>query len=104
MGQLSVHPRARADLDNIADFIATGSIDAALRFYDAARRAFRLLADMPGLGTGRPSQNPSLRDLRTWPIKGFRNYLVCYLRLADGIEVLRVLHGARDLAQIFELA
>jgi len=33
---LIVHDRAKTDLDNIADYIADDSIDAALRFYQAA--------------------------------------------------------------------
>ena len=37
-------------------------------------------------------------DLRFWPIKRYRNYLVMYRPLDDGVEIIRVLHGARDLA------
>jgi plasmid stabilization system protein ParE len=47
---LIVHDRAKTDLDNIADYIADDSIDAALRFYQAAREAFNRLADFPGSG------------------------------------------------------
>ena len=50
MGRLVVHDRARADLDEIADYIARDDLDAAIRFYDAARRALRFLSDFPGAG------------------------------------------------------
>jgi toxin ParE1/3/4 len=36
--------------------------------------------------------------LRSWPLD---NYLIFYKPLPDGIEVLRVLHGARDLPPFF---
>lgn len=101
MPRLIVRERAKADVDDIADFIATGSIDAALRFYQAARDAFNLLAEFPGAGGRTAMADPDFAELRTWPITGFRNYLVCYLPRADGVEVLRVIHGARDVYRVF---
>ena len=47
MPRLIVHDRAKADLDEIAEYIALDSIDAALRFYAAAQSAFNRLADLP---------------------------------------------------------
>jgi toxin ParE1/3/4 len=35
-----------------------------------------------------------------WRIKNFRDYLVFYLVQDEQIEILRVLHGARDLEGI----
>jgi plasmid stabilization system protein ParE len=101
MPRLIVHDRAKADLDEIADYIALDSIDAALRFYAAAQSAFNCLADFPGAGAPHPTGNPLFDTLRIWPITGFRNYLVCYLPLADGAEVLRVIHAARDVNRVF---
>jgi plasmid stabilization system protein ParE len=48
MPRLIVHDRAKADLDEIADYIAIDSFDSALRFYQTAREAFERLADFPG--------------------------------------------------------
>jgi toxin ParE1/3/4 len=101
MPRLLVHDRARTDVDDIADFIATGSIDAALRFYQATQDAFNLLADFPGAGARQSVPDPAFAELRIWPITGFRNYLVCYFPLPDGVEVLRVVHGARDVNRVF---
>ena len=98
MPRVSVHERAREDVDEIAAYIARDNLDAALRFYDAAESAFELLARMPGAG---PVVDPPIAnapDLRFWPIARYRNYLVLYVPLSDGIDVLRVLHGARDIA------
>jgi toxin ParE1/3/4 len=35
--------------------------------------------------------------LRVWPVPGFDRHLVFYVERADYIDVLRVLHGARDI-------
>jgi toxin ParE1/3/4 len=101
MGRIVVHDRAKADLDEIADYIARGSVDAALRFYDAARRTFDMIADFPGAGTAHPiAGRPELATLRTWPIRKFRDYVACYVLGAGGPEVVRVLHGARDVDRV----
>ena len=55
------------------------------------------LAEMPGLGSRRDFSNPILVDIRSWIIKGFPNHLIFYRPTTRGIEVVRVLHGARDL-------
>jgi plasmid stabilization system protein ParE len=34
-------------------------------------------------------------------VKGFESYLVFYLPLEAGIDVVRVLHGARDIDRVF---
>jgi toxin ParE1/3/4 len=52
---------------------------------------------MPGLGTGYEPGEPIFADLRVAPVSRFKRYLVFYRPLAGGIEVLRVLHGARDV-------
>src|SRR4051812_29205837 len=104
MGQrrLLVRDIARDDVDEIARYIAQDKLDAALRFYDAAEAAFDLLASVAGAG---PRVEPSIDlvpDLRFWPIKRYRNYLVLYRPLPDGVEILRVVHGARDLPGLFQ--
>jgi toxin ParE1/3/4 len=102
MPRLIVHDRAEADLDQIADYIAADSIDAALRFLQAARQAFQMLSEFPGAGAPHPTDNPMFANLRIWPITGFRNFLVCYLRVPEGAQVLRVIHGARDVDRVFK--
>jgi toxin ParE1/3/4 len=44
------------------------------------------------------SKNIDLQGVRWFPVKGFPKVLVFYRPLNDGVEVLRVLHGAQDLA------
>jgi toxin ParE1/3/4 len=99
MPRLIVHDEAELDINGIGDHIAADSFDSAIRFVRAARKACWFLAEFPGAGGSHPTG--SYPQLRTWPITGFRNYLVCYLPLADGAEVLRVIHAAQDVDRVF---
>jgi toxin ParE1/3/4 len=62
-----------------------------------SQATFSTLAEMPGIGSTYENDNPALADLRFIPITRFRNHLVFYRSSAHGIEIVRVLHGARDL-------
>jgi toxin ParE1/3/4 len=88
---------AETEIDQIAKFIARDNLDAAIRFYEAVDDTCKLLSWMPKLGKCRVARDPSLRDLRSWSIKKFTDYLIFYLPRKDGIEVLHVVHGSRDL-------
>jgi len=39
---------------------------------------------------------------RGLPVSGFENYLIFYRPLQDGIDVLRIVRGARDIGRLFE--
>jgi toxin ParE1/3/4 len=100
---LHVHLRAKQDVDEIADTIAEDNPDAALRFFLAARDAFGRLAEFPGTGAVREDlRSRHLKGVRSYPIPRFRKYLVFYLPTEDGVEVLRVIHGARQIEQALE--
>ena len=101
MRRVDLTPAASADLDGEFDYLAERNTDAARRFYPAARETFSDLAEMPGMGVLRDYQNPQLAGMRMQAIKGFRNYLAFYLTTEDSIQVLRVLHGARDIEKAF---
>ena len=82
----------------LAAYLAeNASPETALRFYDAASVTFARLADMPGIGERWPSANPRLAGLRVWRIAGFENHLFLYRPVDDGIEVVRIIHAARDI-------
>ena len=96
-----VRRRAETNVNQIGVFIGERNLDAGIRFFDEAKAAFRLLATNPGFGALRTARNLRLKGLRSWPIRGFQNYLVIYRPLEDGgIEVVRVLHGARNIDSI----
>jgi toxin ParE1/3/4 len=92
---------ALKDLEEQAEYIRLRSPKAALRFLDAAEALFRQLASMPGIGEPFETANPLFQDLRCFPIPKFPSQIVYYKPLRDGIVVIRVLHGARDVDRIF---
>jgi toxin ParE1/3/4 len=103
--RFNILPAADRDLDNQADYLARESgIEAAYRFYDAAYLTFERMADMPGLGELRQSTNPRLTGLRVQRLDGFPSHLAFYRPFDGGIDIIRVLHGARDIDRILESA
>jgi toxin ParE1/3/4 len=102
MPRIAITPAADRDLEEQAVYIGRDNFAAAVRFTDAANVAFRQLAEMPRMGSVRETRNPNLKGLRTWRIPGFEKHLVFYRMTEEGIEVVRVLHGARDIPQILE--
>ena len=85
-----------------ATYIAEDNLDAAERFLVAAEETFQLLGRMPGIGKLCRFSNPQLSAIRQYPVKGFKNYLIFYRATDSEVEVLRVLHGARDLEAILD--
>lgn len=90
------------ELAAIWDYIAFDNIDAADRFLEAAYGTFLELARMPGIGRVRKFPATRLRNLRSFRIAGFGNYLVFYAEIEGGIEVFHVIHAARDLESFWE--
>ena len=88
---------ARDDLQKLARWIARDNPDAAHRLIDAARAAADMLAELPRLGPGGRFRSRGLARIRIWPIRGFDKILMIYTSDRGGIDILRVVHGARDL-------
>jgi toxin ParE1/3/4 len=94
-------PAARWDVREAARRIGENNPSAAIGFTQAVRATEDLLLASPGIGTGRDYGNPALTGMRWHSVRGFRKYLVFYIPRSDGIEVIRVLHGARNLEMLF---
>jgi toxin ParE1/3/4 len=90
------------DLDEQARFIQRDSPDAAIRFLAAAEASFQRLAAMPELGERLEFEHKELIGLRAWQVRGFENYVIFYRPVEHGVEIVRVLHAARDIAAILE--
>lgn len=102
MAIVHVRVRARRDILDTADYLeAQGGIELALRFVNAARTTFEALAVMPKMGALCAFDKPVLRHVRCWRIDGFENWLIFYQTKRDGIEIIHVLHGARDIKSLF---
>ncbi len=91
MGRLVVRPQALIDLDDIFDYIAEDSLDRAITFVRKLHGQMEKLATSPGIGRHR---DELLSGLRSFP---YGNYLIFYISLADGVDVVRVLNGVRDV-------
>ena len=100
--KIVLRPAAGRDLDREADYIAQHQdLDSALRFYRAAEETFRLIATQPKMGRRRDFGNPQLKGVRGCLMKEFDRHLVFYRPVEGGIEVLRIIHGARDIESLF---
>ncbi|MCC5645749.1 type II toxin-antitoxin system RelE/ParE family toxin [Nostoc sp. CHAB 5824] len=89
-------PLAQADLLDIWNFIANDSFEKADRLLQKIDNQLKILASNPSMGRKRNSLAP---NLRSFPVG---NYLIFYRPINQGIEVIRVLHGARDIQSLFE--
>jgi toxin ParE1/3/4 len=61
------------------------------------------LAEMPAMGTRYDPLDPRLAGLRRFRVRGFENYLIFYLPIEAGIEVVRILHAAETLSEFLNL-
>jgi toxin ParE1/3/4 len=95
MSILLKRPLAELDLLDIWDYIADDSPDRADDFLDRIESKLLTLAQNSGLGRKRPDLLP---DLRSFCIG---NYVVFYQQIEGGIDVIRVIHGSRDIEELF---
>ncbi len=101
--RILLRPAAERDLERQAQYIAGSSgVEAAQRFYRAAEQTCRLLAGQPGIGRRISYRNPLLAETRMFRVKGFTQHLIFYRPIRNGVEIIRVIHGARDIESLFE--
>jgi toxin ParE1/3/4 len=86
---------ADEDLMGIWSYIATDNPKAADSLLDEIEDKFILLSEQPRLG---PARSDIALGLRYFPVG---SYLIFYREIANGIEVVRVVHGARRLINLF---
>jgi toxin ParE1/3/4 len=91
-------PQAAADLNDIWYYVAieSGSVETADRFVDSITERFLLLAGYPDLG--RPRDDDLGIGLRSFPVG---EYVIVYLVEDEEVFILRVVHGRRDIEELF---
>ena len=67
------------------------------RFLVAAHKTFALLATQPDMGWDIRLKHIGLKTLRLFRVTGVERILVLYLPMPNGVEILRVVHGSRDV-------
>ncbi len=97
MSKVVVSPAARDDLDGVWDYIGiqNDAPEAARRLLDRIQETFQRLASVPGMGTACAWLRPGLRRLTVRP------YVIYYCAISGGVEIERVIHGARDVDALF---
>ena len=95
MARVRVTPRAETDLEEIWLTIALENPPAADKLLRRIASKLERLAAFPEMGSSRPEIAPSAKVL----VEG--NYLILYEPVGNAVEVVRVVHGARDLHDLF---
>lgn len=94
MSKVIYSTEAKADLQETWDYIAEDSPFQADRLILRFREKLEYLAKWQTLGRPRPE---FCQGCRSYP---FVNYCFYFRPTDSGIEVLRILHSARDIEQI----
>ena len=95
MAQVRRTVQANRDLLEIWVYIAESNPNAADRLIDKLTATFQELAQSPGIGRSREELLNGMRSFATG------SYVIYYRQIASGIRVLRVLHGARRVEDMF---
>ena len=85
-----LRPQAEADLEDIALYIAEDNVQAARQWIEDMYALCQQLGEMPSMGVAKPYIRSGLRML---PAGG---YLILYQEVDKGVEIVRVIHGARQ--------
>ena len=96
MGMIRRTKRALRDAAEIWHFIAEDNPRAATVLIEKFEKTLRLLSDFPRIGTDR---SDLAKSLRSFPVG---NYLLLYRPLKTGVQLIRIVHGARDLRVLFK--
>lgn len=88
--------QAQRDLEDILDYLDNQGADVADRFAVKFDHACALHADHPEIGARCEEYAPNLRHFTVW------NYAIFYRPVENGIELIRIIHGARDIPNLFD--
>lgn len=95
MSSFRIAKAASQDLQGIFDYLAEQNVAAAKNVASRLIETCTLLAERPAIGTLRPELAESVRTFS--PGKPASNYVILYRAISSRIEIIRVLHGARDI-------
>lgn len=84
-------PASRSDYE-IWNYLAVRDLAAADRLVDQFDAILAVIAVAPRMGRKVDELAPRLRS---FPVG---NYLIFYRSLEDGVQLIRILHGARDIS------
>lgn len=100
--QIILSDAAQADILEQFEWYETKAGEKlARRWNEAATTTVLRIANRPGIGSPCHFRPEELRDTRRVAVKKFPKHLIFYQTHGDGILVLRIVHGARDLESLF---
>ena len=94
MGRVRFTRRAREDLLGIWLYIEQRNPEVADQVYDRIANSCERLRDYPQLGPARPEIGDGARALV------IERWIALYRLVEDGVQVVRIIDGARDLTQL----
>jgi toxin ParE1/3/4 len=94
--KLIVAPEAQEELREIEEYIALDNPQAAVDFVRRLTERFAELTEFPGSGRKRDDIRPGYRGVSV------KDYLIFYRVSGEVVEVMHVLHGRRDLPEVFK--
>jgi toxin ParE1/3/4 len=95
MSRYIISPEASQDLDEISDYFLSRSLEAGEWFVNGFEQKCKNLVKFPNMGRSYAEVEPSLRGV---PLEG---YIILYRVIEDGVEIVRVVSGYRDLESLF---
>ena len=95
MGRVTRRPLAAVDILDVWDHIAEDSLEQADRWIDNLDEKLKLIATQPLIGRAR---GELAAGMRSFP---FGRYIIFHAPVGGGIDVVRVLHSARDVDAAF---
>jgi toxin ParE1/3/4 len=96
--EITIRAAARREIEAQGRYLEeSAGAGVADRFFAALAASFETLAHRPKAGALCGFRRAALRGVRRWPVTGFENWLIFYLPRAEGVEVVHIIHGARDI-------
>jgi toxin ParE1/3/4 len=89
-------PHVIAELREIGEYIAKDNLQAALSFVERLRKRCIDAAEYPAIGQKRTELQAGLRSLTEG------DYTIFYRSIGAGIEIVKIVHGKRNIAKLFK--
>ena len=96
MAEVKIVQLAESDLEEIWDYISANNIESANRLIKDLIQKFGLLAENPQIGR---THDEFVLNLRSF---AYKKYIIFYFPIENGVEIYRVIHGARNVEDLFE--
>jgi toxin ParE1/3/4 len=95
-------PAATADITELYYYFLEREENLGERFLECLSETYEMISNMPEMGELYRFRTPAMKDARIRSVKKFSHYLIFYRIETNRIEILRVLHGARDYDNLFD--